>query len=247
MRIHLLGTVGYHPTETRHTASFFLPEPGIALDAGTGFFRVRPLMQRDSLDVFVSHAHLDHCVGLSFLLDIMLGRKINEVRVHGAADKLASIRNHMLADLQFPAAVPVQWNELKDGSLDLPQGCRMTWFPLHHPGGSVGYRFDWPDRSLAYVTDTTASPTAPYVEAIKGVDLLLHECNFTDDMREWAVLTGHSCTSDVAEVARQARVGKLVLVHVNPLGDDADPVNLPLIRSIFPNAVLGRDGDVIEF
>ena len=41
MKILLLGTAGYHPSETRHTACVMLPEAGIVLDAGTGFFRVR--------------------------------------------------------------------------------------------------------------------------------------------------------------------------------------------------------------
>ncbi len=247
MQIHLLGTVGYHPTDTRHTASFFMPEVGIALDAGTGFYRVRPLLQIETLDVFLSHAHLDHCVGLTFLLDILFQRQVKEVRVHGEADKLDSIRHHMLADLQFPAVVPVQWTELAETSRDMPQGCRMTWFPLEHPGGAVGYRFDWPDRSVAYVTDTTARLDAPYVKAIAGVDLLMHECNFTDDMHDWAVKTGHSCTTDVAEVAKAANVGRLVMVHVNPMGNDADPVNLEVARAIFPRTTIGRDNDVVEF
>src|SRR4051812_28869940 len=103
MRIHLLGTAGYHPTDTRHTASFFIPEVGIALDAGTGFYRLRPLLATETLDIFLSHAHLDHVVGLTFLLDIMHGRQVKEVRVHGEAEKLDSIRDHLLADLQFPA------------------------------------------------------------------------------------------------------------------------------------------------
>ena len=65
-------------------------------------------------------------------------------------------------------------------------GAVLTHFPLRHPGGSVGYRIDWPDRSLAYVTDTVAAADADYVEKIRGVDLLIHECNFGDDQPEQA-------------------------------------------------------------
>ena len=35
MRVEFLGTSGFHPTESRHTACVVLPEIGIAFDAGT--------------------------------------------------------------------------------------------------------------------------------------------------------------------------------------------------------------------
>ena len=73
---------------------------------------------------------------------------------------------------------------------------------MAHPGTTVGFRLEWPGHSLAYVTDTTADPSAEYVERLRGVDLLFHECNFDDSLREHAILTGHSPTTPVAEVAR---------------------------------------------
>ena len=106
---------------------------------------------------------------------------------------------------------------------------------------------DWPDRSLAYVTDTTARPDAAYVEKIRGVDLLLHECNFPDEAAEWAIKTGHSWTTNVAQVAREANVGRLIVVHVNPLDNLPDPIGIDKLRAIFPKAELGFDGQVVEF
>ena len=55
-----LGTAGYHPSETRHTSCLMLPEVGVVLDAGSGMFRVRDLLTTKTLDIFLSHAHLDH-------------------------------------------------------------------------------------------------------------------------------------------------------------------------------------------
>jgi len=94
---------------------------------------------------------------------------------------------------------------------------------------------------MAYVTDTTAAVDAAYVERIRGVDLLIHECYFPDGEEEWAQTTGHSCTTPVAEVARTAGVGRLVLVHVNPLSTDDDPIGLDIARAIFPKTELGED------
>ena len=246
MKLLLLGTAGYHPNERRQTACLMLPEEGIVLDAGTGFFRVRGHLQTPALDILLTHAHLDHVVGLTYLLSTSWERKLERITVHGEAAKLAAIREHLLADELFPAPLPCAWQPLPTGPVEIA-GARVTHFPLVHPGGSVGYRLDWPGRSLAYVTDTTATQDAPYVQAIRGVDLLIHECNFRDSEREWAVKTGHSCTSAVASVTKAAGVKRLVLLHFNPLDDSADPIDLPAARAIFPATDLGYDGMTIDF
>jgi ribonuclease BN (tRNA processing enzyme) len=100
---------------------------------------------------------------------------------------------------------------------------------------------------MAYVTDTTAAADREYVDKIRGVDLLLHECNFPDGYEDLAKLTGHSCTSPVAEVAQAAEVGRLVLVHLLPLSTAEDPVGLASARAIFPKSTLGEDLMEIEF
>ena len=245
MKLLLLGTAGYHPSETRHTACVMLPQAGIVLDAGTGFFRVREHLQTPTLDVLLTHAHLDHIAGLTFLLDTAWERNLTRITVHGEAEKLAAVREHLLADLLFPAPLNCEWQPLGERTL-VVGGAQVTHFPLVHPGGCVGFRLDWPGRSLAYVTDTTAAADAAYIEAIRGVDLLLHECNFRDSEHEWAVKTGHSSTSLVAQVAARASARRLVLVHLNPLSDSADPVDLAACRRIFANTELGHDGMVLE-
>lgn len=246
MKLHLLGTGGYHPCERRQTACFMLPEAGIVLDAGTGFFRVRERLQTSTLDILLSHAHLDHVVGLTYLLSTTFERPLERVTVHGAADKLATIREHLLREELFPAPLGCEWQLLAKVALAIG-GARVTHFPLEHPGGSVGYRLDWPDRSLAYVTDTTAAADADYVKAIRGVDLLLHECNFGDEQIEWAIKTGHSYASAVGQVAAAANVKRLILVHFDSLAHGDAPVDLSAVRKHFANADLGYDGMEVEF
>src|SRR6478736_2515209 len=238
MKLLLFGTSGYHPTERRHTACFMLPEAGIVLDAGTGFFRVREHIATTTLDILLSHTHLDHVVGLTFMLSTKWQRSIERITVHGQAAKLAAIREHLLDEHMFPAPLTCDWRPLEDGPLTI-NGARVTHFPVVHPGGCVGYRLDWPARSLAYVTDTTAAKNAAYVEQIRGVDLLLHECNFRDGQEEWAEKTGHSSTTRVAEVAAAAGVKRLVLIHLDPLDDSDDPVGIAAARRVFPNTEIG--------
>lgn len=246
MKLHFLGTGGYHPSERRHTACFMLPEAGIVLDAGSATFRVRDLIATDSLDIFLSHAHLDHIFGLSFLLDVLWQKPVSRVTIHGTQHALDSVREHLFATALFPVAPTWEFRALTD-EVPLAGGGLLTHFPLVHPGGSMGYRLDWSDRSLAYVTDTTATDDCDYAEFLHGVDVLIHECYFDDTRHEFAQLTGHSCTTPVVELAKRARVGRLILVHVNPLDPREDPVGLEVARSIFPQTDLATDGLVIEF
>jgi ribonuclease Z len=246
MRLHLLGTAGYHPSDTRQTACVMLPELGIVLDAGTGFYRVRNHLSTNELDIFLSHSHLDHVVGLSFWFDVVHERRIDRATVHGLPEKLAAVREHLLSEHLFPAPLPYEYRPLTP-VVALPGDGKLTHFPLIHPGGATGYRLDWPGRSLAYVTDTSSPPDASYVEHLHGVDILIHECNFRDGNEEFAQLTGHSCTTQVAQVAKRAGVGRLVLVHMNPLVNGDDPIGLETARKIFPNTVVGHDGMVVEF
>ncbi len=247
MQLHCLGTSGYHPNEQRHTSCYAVPEAGLLLDAGTGMFRLPPLLQTDQLDILLSHAHLDHVVGLTFLLGILYQRPVEKVRIWGQGSKLEAIRTHLFHESLFPVQLDVEWIALEDRTPDLLGQPRVRWFPLKHPGGSVGYRIDWPSHSLAYVSDTTGDPIADYVSLIKGVDLLLHECNFRDEQVSWAEKTGHSWTSRVASVAKVAAVRQLALVHLNPLETGPDPVGLPSAQAVFPNTVVAADNLVLDF
>ena len=217
------------------------------LDAGTGLFRAVPHLQPPRLDIFLTHAHLDHIIGLTYLLSVLYLRPLEKVRVHALPHVLDALSEHLFAPAVFPVQPPFEMQPLTAGKIELPGSGVLTYFPLEHPGGSIGYRLQWPGHSMAYVTDTTATPDAPYLEHIRGVDLLLHECYLPDSQADFARKTGHSCTTPVAEVARRAGVGRLVLVHLNPLAANGDPVGLDVARAIFPETSLGEDGMEVEF
>lgn len=246
MKLVLLGTTGYHPSDTRQTACMMLPECGVVLDAGTAMYRVRDRLAFPSLDIFLSHTHLDHVAGLTFLFDILYQKTVDPVRVHGDATKLQALQEHLFHPDLFPVMPPITWQPLA-GPVELPQQGRLTYFPLEHPGGCLGYRLDWPGRSLAYVTDTMAKEDANYIPHIQNADVLIHECNFADGWEEHAALTGHSCTSAVARVAQQAQVGLLILVHINPLAQSDDEIGVDRARKIFPNTYIGTDFTEIDF
>lgn len=246
MKLRVLGSTGYHPNDRRQTACFMLPELGLVFDAGSGMYRVREHLQTPSLDIFLTHAHLDHVFGLTFLFDVLHEKNVKPVRVHALPDKLAAIHLHLFDEALFPVRIPFESVPLS-GPVTLADGARLSYFPLIHPGGSIGYRIDWPDKSVAYVTDTTAEPDSAYLEQIRGVDILIHECYFPDGQEKLAKHTGHSCTTPVAQAARAAGVGFLILTHMNPLDPSDDPIGLSVAQAIFPDTVLAEDGMELEF
>ncbi|QDT42276.1 Ribonuclease BN [Gimesia alba] len=244
MRIVLLGTGGYHPNERRHTACLMLPELGIIFDAGTSFFRVPDFLQTRDLQIFLTHAHLDHIAGLSFFLVPMLTDQVDSVKVYGEAAKLTAIQTHLFCEEIFPVLPDYEYIPLPK-TVNVPGEGILRHLKLEHPGGSVGYRIDWPEHSLAYITDT-ANPEQ-HLDFVQGVDLLIHECYFPDDMAEWAEKTGHSHTTPVAELARDSQVGKLVLTHIDPQRSGDDPIGIQVAQKIFPNTTLGEDLMELEF
>lgn len=246
MKIVVLGTAGYHPNEHRQTTCVVIPEAGIVLDAGTSMFRLPQYIQTQSLDILLSHAHLDHVVGLTYLLDILYQHPLNEVRVHGEARKLKAIREHLFSAELFPVEPPYLEKPFTNEKELHIGAASVKHCPLQHPGGSIGYRVDFADRSLAFITDTTAAVHADYVEFVQGVDLLIHECNFPDGLDDVAEKTGHSCLTPVVEVAKHAEVGGLVLLHFNPLTSGIEAADLARAEEIFSPIVLAEDGMEIE-
>ena len=248
MRIEFLGTGGFHPNERRHTACVLLPEVGVAFDAGTSLFRLPARLQTPDLHLFLSHAHLDHICGLTYLLVPLMRGDIRSCRVYADAQVLRAVQQHLFSDSVFPVQPGFEFVELEPGQHYTIHGVEIAHHPLpSHPGGSRAFRVDWEQdrhpRALAYVTDTTVDGT--YTEFIRGVDLLIHECNFADNMAQWCERTGHSHTSMVANLANDSAVIRLALTHVDPQHPEDDPLGIDTARRIFPATELAEDGLVL--
>lgn len=247
MQVEFLGTAGYHPSATRHTSCAYLPAtaPGcdFVLDAGTGMFRLVGRQMPSELHIFLSHAHLDHVSGLTYLLDIVRQDSC-AVTVYGSARCLDTVRNDLFDSPLFP--VPFRYNtqEVRPGMTLQIHGVSVTVHPLTHPGGSLAYRFDWPDTSLAYVTDTAGDER--YIEFIRGVDLLIHERNFSDSLHELATLSGHCTSGMVVRMAAQAQVKRMAITHFDPRTEN-DPLEEDSMRASCPQAISAYDGLTVEF
>ncbi|HVS14245.1 MAG TPA: MBL fold metallo-hydrolase [Thermoanaerobaculia bacterium] len=221
-----LGTNGFYPSHGRQTMSFLLAgdRRALLLDAGTGVGRLREpavaarLAGVERLDVLLTHYHLDHVVGLTYLGAAWGG----PVRLLAPAPPLVDAEpeealSRLIGPPLFPLALdafPVEVTvEPYRGDLEL-DGLAVRTRRQSHPGASVGLRLG--DR-LAYVTDTIADPeTARFAE---GVSWLLHEVWVDDRQAEEdpRLVAGHAAAGAVARIADQAQAGRLVPVHHHPL------------------------------
>ncbi len=99
-------------------------------------------------------------------------------------------------------------------------------------------------RKLVYTGDTR--PTEKIVSMAENADILIHDSSFTSDLQEWAEYTKHSTAKEAAQVAKKARVRKLVLTHISArYSKDSSPL-LSEARSVFPSAVVAEDFSTFE-
>jgi len=57
MKLVVLGSNGYRPTDLGQTACCAIPELGAILDAGTGLYRMGDYLTSNQLDIYLTHAH----------------------------------------------------------------------------------------------------------------------------------------------------------------------------------------------
>ena len=248
MKVEFLGTAGYHPSAQRHTSCSYVsgietaPHCAIVLDAGTGLFRLigRPLPQ--NLHIFLSHAHLDHVSGLTYLLNLLWERD-TKVTLYADARTLDVVKHQLFDSPLFPLPFNHPTVVVEPGQTFEVCGAKASSFLLTHPGGSLAYRFDWPQKSLAYVTDTAGD--GRYIDFVRGVDLLIHERNFSDSLHEIAAMSGHCTSEQVLRVVRESGVKNIALTHFNPL-TEGEPLEEDSLLELCPGAISARDGLVVE-
>lgn len=209
----------------------------MVLDLGTGLrFWGLDLPCDGSLDAIalVSHLHWDHVQGIPFFGPINVeGARLE---VYGLATETGSLGD-AIAGFMRPPYFPVTLDALR-GSFDFRDaapgdvirsgGWTIGVGEVPHVGETLGFRIEHGGVTVAYVPDhqqpgCQATDVDPGVLALTdGVDLLIHDAQYTDAEFAKKFDWGH-CTTDYAlEVARQAGAKRLALFHHDPSRDDAD-------------------------
>ena len=210
-------------------------------DAGTGIKALSDSLaaaKRARIDtyLFLSHAHWDHINALPFFAPFYsVGHRIEISGPTQAGLSLRELLARQMEDPYFPITVreftaDVHYRELREGSFEIGRE-RIRSMLLSHPGSCLGYRLEHGGRSICYVTDNELYPpdspfhSAEYVEQlaafVSDADLLITDCAYSDEEYAGRVNYGHSCVSQVVDLACRARVKRLCLVHHDPDQSDA--------------------------
>jgi ribonuclease Z len=101
-----------------------------------------------------------------------------------------------------------------------------------------------PRRGRKVVVSGDTGPCEMTRVAAHEAELLVHDASFADEEVQRAAETGHSTARQAAELASEAGVKLLALVHISTRYDVRDV--LAEAREVFPSAEAPRDFDVVE-
>ena len=195
--------------------------------------------------VIFTHRHPDHMYGFPMLmLDLWLLGLQTALRVAGEKEGLQTAQQllQLFHSEEWPGFEPPLYHEVTMASetvaLDLPD-LLITASPSKHIVPSLALRFLNKHSGLAVVYSGDTEPCDEVVRLARGADVLIHEAA--------GASTGHSSPAQAGMVARQAKVGKLYLVHYPVLDTDLAAM-LDEARLEFSGPVeLARDFGVVEF
>jgi ribonuclease BN (tRNA processing enzyme) len=215
----------------------------LVLDAGTGIAALGRTLTgpQGRIDVLLTHLHLDHIQGLGFFSPLF--EAANEVHVWGPSSTTLDLR-HRLTRYLSPPLFPVALRELPcrlelhdvplGVAFDVP-GATVEAALVCHPGPTVGYRITshLDGSSLAYLSDHEPAlgnaafpgPGAPAwtsgAALAAGVDLLVHDAQYTDEEYAERVGWGHSSLRAAIAFADLVGARRLAAFHHDPVHDDA--------------------------
>lgn len=257
----ILGSSSAVPTASRNTTAHVLNvhERFFLIDCGEGTqiqFRKYRIRFGRVHQIFISHLHSDHILGLFGYLatQTLLGRK-KEIEIFGPPDLEAFVRNHFSL---FPESLllPVVFHTLDQSGLQKifeDKAVEVFSFPVKHRVPTWGFLFREKfngrndllrePRTFAFCTDTVFDPSLATIFA--GCDLLYHEATYGHRELSRAKSTAHSTARQAAEMARLAGARKLVIGHFSARYKDTSEL-ISEAREIFENTVEASDGLTID-
>lgn len=207
----------------------------LVLDAGSGLYALGKQLQDTSIDILLSHTHLDHIMGLPVFAPLYQdGRSVHLWAGHLLPEgNLRETMGRLMATPLFPLSLDqvrakVEMHDFTGGKpLENERwksaGITVKTTVLNHPGSATGYRIDYQGKSVCYITDYEHTPEhhRALTDFVAGTDLLIYDATYSDENYEAHRGWGHSTWQEAVELANMAGVGALVLFHHDPNADDA--------------------------
>ncbi|MFZ6676295.1 3',5'-cyclic-nucleotide phosphodiesterase [Undibacterium sp. Tian12W] len=215
MNLQILGCAGGIGGSEPYTTSLLIDDD-ILLDAGTGLSRLS-VEQLVAIDhVFISHSHLDHVAGLTWLMDAVFGKRDKPVTVHATAEVLHALKTHIFNWIIWPdfSTLPdtdkpsMQYQEMLPGST-LTLGDRLiTSHVVDHVPGSVAYWVRAEGKGFLFTGDMASTPALwENLTGQKALSMVIVDCSFPNAEVELALVSKHFCPAalinDIAAVSTE--------------------------------------------
>ena len=236
-RVTILGSGSALPTKDNFHASQVLELRGrrYMIDCGEGT-QIKMGQYKVNVsrlnNIFISHLHSDHCIGLAGLISTMamLGRS-EPLSIYAYKD----LKNILLPILDYftdDDSFEVIFHDINPKKKEI----------VYKDKALTVSTIPWKHR-YAYISDTLY--TESIIPQIEGVDCLFHEATFLEQDHRRAKETLHSTAIQAAQIAKKAKVKKLVIGHYSARYRQHKPF-LDEARSVFENTVLAEDGLIFE-
>jgi phosphoribosyl 1,2-cyclic phosphodiesterase len=244
LNVSFYGTRGSTPCPSEenrryggNTSCVALESPGhdpVVLDLGTGlrfFGQTQPQDGTFRGSALVTHLHWDHVQGLPFFTPILRpGARLDIYGPPQTDSTLSDAFHRFICPPFFPVTVEQLYGQMTfydAGDTDLVlDGAKVRVRPVPHVGANNGYRVEMGGASVAYLSDHqmpqdgTHSVSEDVLELCDGVDVLIHDAQYTPEEFVEKSHWGH-CTVDYAVfVAREAGAKRLALFHHDPARSD---------------------------
>jgi len=233
----------------------------LVFDAGSGLRALGNALDLEhrsvDLDLFLSHAHVDHLLGLPFFLPALTdGSRLRlwagSLAAAGGVER--TVRKLMSEPL-FPIGLEasqgeVVFTDFEPGAVLRPrEGVTVRTAALNHPGGATGYRIEHSGEAIAYITDTEMIDGAvdpALLMLARDAALVVIDATYTGEELPQHVGWGHSSWQQAVRLAEEAGVGRLCLFHHEPDHDDAQMDRIAeAAERARPGTVVAREGQTI--
>ena len=199
MKLRVLGAFGSEGVSQRPSA--FLVNDHVLIDAGTVAGALTVPEQMAIEHAVVSHTHLDHIVGLTFLTDTLAScGEDRAVMVTGIAPVVDALREHVFNNIVWPnfATIPsreapvVRYRTLVEDTEQRVGKLWVTPISVSHSVPTSGFVVHDGSRGFVYSGDT--GPTDALWKAVRslgGLHAVVLECAFPNRMADLAERSKH--------------------------------------------------------
>lgn len=195
----------------------------------------------DQLDmVWISHFHGDHFFGMPLLLlrlwEMKRSKPLRIVGQRGVADKVVAAMD--LAYLNFRARLcyDVRFEEVEPGAARELSGLSLQFIQTDHSQKNLGLLVDDGKKKLYYSGD--GRPTNEVAGLIKNCNLAVHEAFRLDEE-----IHNHGSITGCLELANDAGIKKLALVHLERNFRQQQAVDIDVLLKAHPQLMLPVSGD----